>query len=320
VSPTEPAPSTGGLAGTVQRAGALGGNVAAAPLRLVGGLTSPARADMARSVRRAIGFRDEPPPMATDPGEAYLPPGGMARTVHQDLPSMLVGGLAALLLQMLHPLAMAGVAEHSGYREDPLGRLRRTATFVGTTTFGTVSDAEAAIERVRRVHRRVQGTAPDGRPYSAQDPELVTFIHVAEVSSFLASSKRYGPRPLTPEDCDRYYDEMAPVALALGAGWVPRSEVEVESYLLRVRPELYAGPQARDARDWLVRGVAQGAADRAVYGLVLAAATGIVPPWARQELGLSVAGPLDLLVDTAAVTPLTRGLSAALRWAITAPT
>ena len=241
----------------VERAAALGGSVAAVPLRLVGGLAAPARGDMARNVRRAIGIRDDPAPIAFDPGEAYLPPGGVARRVHADLPTMLIGGVSALLLQTLHPLAMAGVAEHSSYQEDPLGRLRRTASFVGTTTFGTVAQAEAAIEQVHRVHRRVKGIAPDGRPYSAEDPELVTFIHVAEVASFLASSQRYGSRPLTPEECDEYYEQVAPVALALGATWVPRSAAEVESYLLRIRPDLYAGPQAREARDWLLRGVAR---------------------------------------------------------------
>ncbi len=303
----------------VERAAVLGGTVAGAPLRLVGGLAAPSRGDMARNVRRAIGIKGRPPPIATDPDEAYLPPGGMARLVHADLPSMLVGGVGALLLQMLHPLAMAGVAEHSSYREDPLGRLRRTAAFVGTTTFGTVAEAEAAIAQVHRVHRRVKGTAPDGRPYSAADPELVTFIHVAEVSSFLASARRYGPRPLTPEDCDRYYEELAPLALALGATWAPRSADEVESYLLRVRPELYAGPQAKEARDWLLRGVARRPGERAVYSLVLAAAIGTLPDWARRELGLSLFGPLDLLVDTAAVTPLTRALSGAVRWVVSRP-
>ena len=303
----------------VERAATLGGAVAGVPLRLVGGLAAPARGDMARSVRRAIGISGERPTIATDPDDAYLPPGGVARLVHADLPSMLVGGVSALLLQMLHPLAMAGVAEHSGYREDPLGRLRRTASFVAATTFGTTAEAEAAIAQVHQVHRRVKGTAPDGRPYSAADPELVTFIHVAEVSSFLASARRYGPRPLTPEQCDRYYEEVAPVALALGATWAPRSVAEVESYLLRVRPDLYAGPQAVAARDWLVRGVARRPAERAVYSLVLAAAIGVLPGWARRELGLSVAGPLDLFVDSAAVTPLTRGLSAAVRWMVTSP-
>ena len=303
----------------VERATALGGTVAGAPLRLVGGLAAPARGDMARTVRRAIGIRERPAPIANDPDEAYLPPGGMARRVHADLPVMLIGGVSALLLQALHPLAMAGVAEHSSYQEDPLGRLRRTASFVGTTTFGTVDQAEAAIAQVHRVHRRVKGIAPDGRPYSAADPELVTFIHVAEVASFLASSQRYGTRALTPEECDRYYEEVAPVALALGATWAPRSSAEVESYLLRLRPELYAGPQARAARDWLLRGVARRPSERAVYSLVVAAAIGVLPGWARRELGLSVAGPLDLLVDTAAVTPLTRGLSAALRWMVAPP-
>ena len=303
----------------VNRAARLGGSVAGGPFRVAGGLAAPARVDMSRTVRRAIGITETPPPIATNPGEAYLPPGGVARTVHADLPTMLIGGVTALLLQSLHPLAMAGVAEHSGYREDPLGRLRRTATFVGTTTFGTVAEAEAAIDQVRRVHRRVKGTAPDGRPYSADDRELVTFIHVAEVHSFLASSRRYGPRPLTPEQCDRYYEEVASVAFALGAQWVPTSAREAESYLLRVRPELYAGPQAIEARDWLLRGVARRPAERAVYSLVLAAGIGVLPAWARRELGLSMIGPVDLLLDTAAVTPLTRALSAAVRWVVTPP-
>ena len=117
----------------VERAASLGGAVAVAPLRLVGGLASPARGDMARNVRRAIGINEKPPAIATDPDDAYLAPDGVARLVHNDLPSMLIGGVSALLLQMLHPLAMAGVAEHSGYREDPLGRLRRTAAFVAAT-------------------------------------------------------------------------------------------------------------------------------------------------------------------------------------------
>ena len=122
------------------------------------------------------------------------------------------------------------MAEHSNYQADPLGRLRRTADFVGTTTFGTVREAEKAVQQVRRVHRRVTGVAPDGRPYSAADPELVTFIHAAEVSSFLESSRRFGPRDLTPEQCDQYYEEMAPVAIALGAEWVPRSTADVDDY------------------------------------------------------------------------------------------
>jgi uncharacterized protein (DUF2236 family) len=139
------------------------------------------------------------------------------------------------------------------------------------------------------------------------------------VSSFLAASQRYGTRPITPDEADRYYEEVAPVALALGAAWVPRRADEVESYLQRVRPEVHAGPQARQARDWLLAGMARRPAERAAHWLLLAASIGVLPNWARHELGLSVAGPLDLLVDTAAVTPLTRSLAGVLRCVVSPP-
>jgi uncharacterized protein (DUF2236 family) len=240
--------------------------------------------------------------------------------VHSDLPSMLIGGIAALLLQTLHPLAMAGVAEHSNYQDDPLGRLRRTAAFVGTTTFGTVRDAEKAVEQVRRVHRRVSGIAPDGRPYSADDPALVTFIHTAEVSSFLESSRRFGRYDLTPEQCDRYYEEVAPVALALGAEWAPTSAADVDDYFRRHRSELYATDQARQARDWLRNGVTRRRNQRAVFAVLHAAAVSTLPVWARQELDLATVPPLDLWRDTVAVIPTSRALSVALRWAVTPQT
>ena len=159
--------------------------------------------------------------------------------VHGDLAAMLIGGMSALLLQTLHPLAMAGVADHSSYQEDPFGRLRRTAHFVGTTTFGTDGQAEAAIAQVRRVHRRVKGIAPDGRPYSADDPDLVTFIHVAEVWSFLESSRRFGPRssprtvqPVLRRTGPRRHRPRGRVGAALTA--------DVDDYFRRMRPELYA--------------------------------------------------------------------------------
>jgi uncharacterized protein (DUF2236 family) len=292
----------------------LGGAVASAPLRLLNDLAAPARADLADAVRRSIGLGPAPVAICTDPTESYLPPDGVARLVHADLPAMLIGGLSALLLQMLHPLAMAGVAEHSNYQADALGRLRRTARFLGTTTFGTVREAEDAIAQVQRVHRRVKGFAADGRPYSADDPDLVTFIHAAETWSFLESARRFGPRDLSPEQCDRYYAEMAPVAVALGAEWVPRSAADVDGYFRRLRPQLHAGPQALEARDWLRHGVARRPNEHTVYVVLLSAAIGILPRWARSELGLSTPAPLDLLLDTVALIPLTRAVSACLRW------
>lgn len=300
----------------VERVAALSGVVAAAPLRFFNDLTAPARDELARSVRRSIGITEEPAPPSMDPNQSYLDPHGVARMVHADLPTMLIGGISALLLQTLHPLAMAGVAEHSNYQSDPLGRLRRTAAFVGTTTFGTTTEAEKAIAQVLRVHRRVKGIAPDGRVYSAGDPELVTFVHVAEVASFLASARRFGPHILTPAQCDQYYEEVAPVAAALGATWVPRTSEDVAIYFRDLQPSLYAGPQALQARDWLRRGVSQRPDERAVYTLLLTAAISILPDWARRQLGLAVPAPLDVLMDTVAIVPATRALSAGLRWMV----
>lgn len=300
----------------LERAADLGQQLALLPMRLplraLGAIAEPRRPGIRRDVRRSLGITDEPEPPAMDPDQAFLDPDGMARRVHADLPAMVIGGLAALLLQTLHPLAMAGVAEHSNYAEDPTGRLRRTATFVGRTTFGTVEEARQAVALVQRVHRRVQGTAPDGRPYSAADPELVTWVHVAEVTSFLRSYSRFGPHRPSLAECDAYFAEIAAVAYELGAAWVPTSSAEVDAYFLRMRPELYAGPQALAARDFLLRGVSTRPEDRAVYALLAAAATSLLPDWARRELAI----PALPLVDLAVVTPATRALCGGIRWAL----
>jgi uncharacterized protein (DUF2236 family) len=285
------------------------------PLRVLDTLLEPARTDLRRDVRRSLGVAPDPVPPVMDPGDAFLAPGSVARRVHGDLPSMLIGGLSALLLQSLHPLAMAGVADHSNYRDDALGRLRRTAAFVGYTTFGTVEQADDAIEQVRRVHRRVRGVAPDGRPYSADDPDLVTWIHVAEMTSFLTSCQRFGRRPTTATERDAYWADTAPVAHALGAEWVPTTADEATAYLRRVRPTLYAGPQALAARDFLLRGVGRRPNDRAVHAVIVAAAVTLLPGWARDELQI----PLPPLVDPLVVTPLARTFCAGLRWVVSPP-
>ena len=106
--------------------------------------------------------------------------------VHGDFTAMMIGGVSALMLQMLHPAVLAGVWDHSGFRDDMAGRLKRTARFIAATTYGSSASADAMIARVRRVHGFVRGTLPDGTPYSADDPELLTWVHVAEARSFLA--------------------------------------------------------------------------------------------------------------------------------------
>ena len=266
-------------------------------------------------VRRSMGMTGTPAPACTDPDRSYVPPDSVVRRVHGDLPSMLVGGLSALLLQMLHPLAMAGVAQHSNYRDDPLGRLERTASFLTSTTFGTVEEARTAIARVRGVHRRVRGVAPDGRRYAASDPDLVTWVHASEVSSFLAAARVYGPHPPTPAEADAYLDTMARVALDLGATDVPRSTADLEAYFTGMRPHLRLTPEARAARNFVLRGVGRWPHEVATYGLLIGAAQGVLPGWARRGLRLPVVPAADLL----AVRPTVRLLGSAVRWVVTPP-
>jgi len=296
----------------LERALRLGENLATTPLRLLSTLSVPIRNDIGRGVRRSFGLSGEPLPHATDPDTAYVHPESVVRVVHGDLGAMMIGGWAALMLQALHPLAMAGVADHSMYENDPIGRLRRTANFVGITTFGTTAEAEAAIRHVQVVHRRVRGIAPDGRPYSADDPELLTWVHAAEMYCFLEATQRFGARRLCGSECDNYYRETAPVALALGAEWVPQSKAEMEAYLLHVRKDLYGGPQAIAARDFLLRGVARKPEDRAVYAVIVAAGLTLLPRWARSMIRL----PALPLVDTALIAPAARMLCVGLRWAV----
>src|SRR5262249_14161456 len=134
----------------------------------------------------------------------------------QGASSMFIGGIRALLLQSLHPLAMAAVAGHSGYRGDPWGRLQRTSYFLAVTTFGRDGDGQEAIARVRAIHRRVTGTAPDGRPYAASDPHLLTWVHIAEADSFLRAHTRFGAEPLDQAGRDGYVADLARIGAALG--------------------------------------------------------------------------------------------------------
>jgi uncharacterized protein (DUF2236 family) len=205
--------------------------------------------------------------------------------VHADA-SMFVGGLRALLLQSLHPLAMAGVAGHSGYRSDPWGRLQRTSHFLATTTFGTVEHAERAIAQVRDIHLRVRGKAEDGRPYAASDPHLLDWVHLAEVDSFLRSYQLFGPEPLSPAEADTYVAQSGRVAAQLGATTPPQTVAELDARLAAFRPELHATEACRDAARFLLLDPPLPLAARPGYGLLAAGAVASLPGWARRELQL----------------------------------
>ncbi|TXS15114.1 DUF2236 domain-containing protein [Streptomyces sp. ms191] len=179
------------------------------------------------------------------PGPRWFGADSPIRAVHGDA-SMFAGGLAALLVQSLHPLAMAAVSAHSGFRGDPWGRLQRTSTFLAVTTFGTAEDARHAVERVRAVHERVRGRTPDGRAYHAADPHLLGWVHVAEVDCFLRAHRRYGAHPLDPAGYDGYVADAARIAEELGVERPPRSVDELAERMDAYRAELRSTPACRE--------------------------------------------------------------------------
>lgn len=219
------------------------------------------------------------------PGPRWFPPGSAARVVHADAATF-AGGLRALLLQALHPLAMAGVAGHSGYRSDPWGRLARTSTFLASTIFGTAEEAQAAVDRVRAVHDRIRGRTSDGVPYRASDPHLLTWVHAAETDSFLTAHQHYGARRLSPAEADEYVAQLGRVARAVGARDVPSTADELTACLDSYRPELRVTPAALDTVRFLLHEPPLPGPVRIPYALLAAGAVGTLPAWARDQLGL----------------------------------
>jgi uncharacterized protein (DUF2236 family) len=247
-------------------------------------------------------------------GERWFAPGSPIQRVHGDS-SMFAGGIRALLLQSLHPLAMAGVAGHSGYKGDPWGRLQRTSYFLAVTTFGRASDAQDTIDRVKAIHRRVTGTAPDGRPYAASDPHLLTWVHIAEADSFLRAHSRFGVQPLDQAGRDGYVADIARIAAKLGVPDPPTTEAELADRIEMYRPELKGTPEARAAARFLLLNPPLPAAARAPYGVLAAAATSLLPGWARRPLRL----PYLPVAETALVRPAGHLVVRAIRWATSAP-
>ena len=203
------------------------------------------------------------------PGERWFDDDAPIRTVHLDA-SMFIGGIRALLLQSLHPLAMTGVAQHSDYKNDPWGRLQRTADFLATTTFGPAEAADQAIATVTAIHDRVTGTTADGVDYRANDPHLLAWVHVAEVDSFLRAHDRYGESPLEGADRDRYVAESGSIAARLGADPVPTTEQGVADLLNDFRSELRATPEAKEAARYLLIDPPLPASSKPAYGLIAA--------------------------------------------------
>jgi uncharacterized protein (DUF2236 family) len=233
------------------------------------------------------------------------------RRVHADA-AMFIGGMRALLVQSLHPLAMAGVAQHSDYRNDPWGRLQRTADFLAATSFGPATEAQRTIDIVNRVHERVVGVASDGRPYSARDPHLLRWVHIIEIDSFLAAHQQFGEFPLDASGCDGYVKDTAVIARKLGVTAPPESVRALRDQISSYRGEVRGTKESRDAMRYLLFEPPLPLVARAAYSLLVAATLSTLPRWSRPHLGL----PYLPVTERLALRPLGDAITRVVRWAM----
>jgi uncharacterized protein (DUF2236 family) len=247
--------------------------------------------------------------MCDDPALSYMPVDGVTRLVHGDLSTMIIGGLGSLFLQMLHPYAMAGVAQHSRYQNDALGRLLQTANFIGHTTYGSKTQAYLDIERVLSVHEAVRGVADDGVAYYANDPHLLAWVHACEASMFLAAYQRYGRVRLSAAEADAYVCEMSQLARDLGAQNPPTTVAELWAQLDAFRPELRLSADGEEARAFVADGFVQGTTQKLAHRIFVQSSYGLMPEWARRQLGVASSPLWQPLV----VTPISHVLCVLVR-------
>jgi uncharacterized protein (DUF2236 family) len=237
-------------------------------------------------------------------------PRAVAWRVNGDVTSMMVGGVAGLMMQMLHPAVLGGVWDHSKFRTDMAGRLRRTARFIALTTYGDRTEAEAVIARVRRIHGHVRGVLPDGTAYAADDPALLAWVHVTEAMCFLDAWVRYAEPGMSVADQDRYFAEMAVVAVALGADPVPRTRVEARDVVRAMRPGLRYDGRTREVMGILRNQPTTSLVSGSFQALTMQAAVDLLPGWARRMHGLD-----NPLVARPLVRAGVFGVAQTLRWA-----
>lgn len=272
---------------------------------------APIRAAIVGQVIRLVGGTGDDSVERNRRDVGLFGPDSACWKVHGDFTSMMVGGIAALFLQMLHPGPLAGVWDHSDFRKDMRGRLQRTARFIAGTTYGDRAEAQALIDRVRGIHGHVKGTLPGGGGYSADDPDLLTFVHVAEVSSFLAAYLRYVDPAYPPLEQDRYYREVAEIARRLGATQVPETRAEIRAYLDRLRPQLRCDDRTRAVAAALLAEPAPSLAAAPAMALAFDAAKDLLPPWAADLHGFRLSGARRLVVRAGV-----QGLARTMRWSL----
>lgn len=205
-----------------------------------------------KTIREMVGGSGPPVAFLTPKGDRGLfGPESIAWKVHADFISMMIGGISSLILQALHPQALAGVWDHSSFREDLKGRLGRTAFFIAATTYGSTEMADKIIDKVNQIHTKINGVDELGHPYSATDPHLLAWVHLTETRSFMQAFEDYRKEELSAQDKDQYFSEMKPLGERMGAHDLPstysRTDGAIKSYI----PELYFGDRAKSILDLL---------------------------------------------------------------------
>lgn len=238
-----------------------------------------------------------------DPG--LFGPGSVSWRVIGDVAAF-EGGVRALFVQSAHPEVVAGVEQHSRYREDPLGRLARTSAYVTATTFGAMPEVEEAVAKVRRAHRVVAGFSHRGLPYSADAPALSAWVHNALTDSFLRCYQEFGPERLTPEEADRFVAEQSEVGRLLEADPLPSTASELAEWV-EWHPHLAPSPGMKDAVEFLRRPPLETPGQRVGYQMMQAAAVATLPERLRRVLDLK---------ERPGALPVGRALISALRWAL----
>ena len=267
------------------------------------------RGELVKRVRAVFNDTDngqQPVPISDN---GLFPKDSPIRMVHADLVGMMVGGVRSLLLQMLHPHALQGVLDHSNFRHDMHGRLRRTARFMALTTFGDRAHAESAVSAVNRIHTRIKGTLPDGTPYSAQDPATLAWVHLAGAQSFLAGYKRYARPDMPFAEQDEYYRQFAVVGRMLGADPVPVTVREAETLFRDMRRELRGSPEAREVARLVLTEKPEGT-PAPLQQILAAESVAMLPPFARAMLNLPSPG-----ISSVANRAATLAMGKTLRWA-----
>lgn len=227
-----------------------------------------------------------------DPG--LFGPGSVMWYVHDD-PSGVIGGVMGLILGSLHEPTMHGTNKHSVYKDDPAGRLGRTVSFINAMTFASTPVAEKMALMVRRMHKNVHGTMPDGRPYSATESDNITWTGVTQAYGIIQAHLRYHPRPVSAAKVDQYFAEYAVITEKLGATGVPKTAAAVAAYFERMRPQLTYSEETADVVGFFTRPFGRSTTARAGSRLISKSAFDLLPPWAARLYRLQPT-PLDQFV------------------------